>query len=188
MTQPLQKLHARWAVFVLSVLLAGVGIGLALRKRANATPPEAAAPLATAPVAPVAVTPPDGKKPELAANVQPAQPQPQDDKAHITFTTVPSTNATVVWGKTQLGRITPKQPLVVVRPRDSGPIDVMVYAPGYLPVQTRAHTYGDTRIQVKLTTPDNKQTLFGYRAPLDAGPPADQLPMSPGDTITNAPP
>ena len=76
--------------------------------------------------------------------------------------------------------ITPKQALTVVRPRDSGPLDVMVYAPGYLAVQTRAHTFEDSQIVVKLTTPENKSTLWGYRAPLDAGVlPADQVPTAP---------
>jgi hypothetical protein len=60
---------------------------------------------------------------------------------------------------------------VVVRPRDSGPLDVIVRAPGYLPVQTRAHTFADSRVTVKLTTPDQKNTLVGYREPLDAGTP-----------------
>jgi hypothetical protein len=88
-------------------------------------------------------------------------------KATITFQTMPPANATVFWGNTKLGRIKPQRPLVVVRPRDSGPLDVMIRAPGFLPVQTRAHTFGDTRLAVKLTRVEEKSTLFGYRAPLD---------------------
>jgi hypothetical protein len=90
------------------------------------------------------------------------------------------TNAKVVWGKQTLGMVTSRQPLVVTRPRDTGPLDVMVYAPGYLPVQTRAHTFEDSQIIVRLTTPENMPTLWGYRAPIDAGvAPADQLPTAP---------
>ena len=88
-------------------------------------------------------------------------------KATIIFQTVPPANATVLWGNTRLGRIKPQRPLVVVRPRDSGPLDVTIRAPGFLPVQTRAQTFGDTRLAVKLTRVDQKATLFGYRVPLD---------------------
>jgi hypothetical protein len=58
---------------------------------------------------------------------------------------------------------------VVVRPRDSGPLDLMVRAGGYLAVQTRAHTFSDSRVVVKLTRPDKKNELVGYRIPLDGG-------------------
>ena len=96
-----------------------------------------------------------------------AAPAGDPTKATIIFQTVPPANAIVLWGNTRLGRIKPQRPLVVVRPRDSGPLDVMIRAPGFLPVQTRAHTFGDTRLVVKLTRVEEKSTLFGYRAPLD---------------------
>lgn len=91
--------------------------------------------------------------------------------ARIEFTTAPPVHATVTWGNTRLGRITPQAPLVVERPRDSGPLDVIVRAQGFLPVHTRAHTFADNKLQVKLTRLDQKSTLLGYRAPLDAGTP-----------------
>jgi hypothetical protein len=87
----------------------------------------------------------------------------------ITVVTMPAVSATVTWGRTRLGRTTSRAPLVFARPRDSGPLDLMVRAPGFLPVQTRAHTFEDTKLMVKLTRPDQKSTLLGYRAPLDAG-------------------
>ena len=96
-----------------------------------------------------------------------AAPASDPTKATIIFQTMPPANATVFWGRTKLGRIKPQRPLVVVRPRDSGPLDVVIRAPGFLPVQTRAHTFGDTRLAVKLTRVEEKSTLFGYRAPLD---------------------
>ena len=125
-----------------------------------------------------------------AAAGAPAPPKPPQDpnRAHITFSTIPMTNAKVVWGKQTLGNITPKAALSIVRPRDTGPLDVMVYAPGYLPVQTRAHTFEDQQIIVKLTTPENKQTLWGYRAPIDAGvAPADQLPAPSPEDVAPTP-
>jgi hypothetical protein len=85
------------------------------------------------------------------------------------LTTTPAVTAFVSWGKKPLGKITPTKPLVVSRPRDSGPLDVVVRAEGYLPVQTRAHTFSDHRILVKLTLIEDQAELLGYRAPLDAG-------------------
>jgi hypothetical protein len=101
---------------------------------------------------------------------EPAPPPPADN-VRITFTTVPSTKKSMVyWGKKRLGIIAPHAPLVVQRPRDSGPLDVIVRSTGYLPVQTRAYTFADTKVAVKLTPPDQKKTLLGYReAPPDAG-------------------
>lgn len=122
--------------------------------------PVAAVPIATPPGTPAA--PPGAAPPAAAPAVAPTT-------ARIMFITSPAVNATVTWGKTRLGVIGPKQPLVVVRPRDSGPLDVIVRAQGYLPVHTRAHTFGDSRVIVKLTAPELKNTLLGYRAPLDAG-------------------
>lgn len=145
----------------------------------RATPPAAAAPM------------PGALPGALPAAGAPAPPKPPQDpnRARITFSTIPMTNAKVVWGKQTLGMITPKAALTIVRPRDTGPLDVMVYAPGYLPVQTRAHTFEDSQIIVKLTTPENKQTLWGYRAPLDAGvAPADQLPAPAPEDVPQQPP
>ena len=133
-------------------------VGLLLRSNAWATPP---APGAAAPAA----APPSGTA--VAAAGAPAAPVSDPTKATIIFQTVPPANAIVFWGGTRLGRIKPQRPLVVVRPRDSGPLDVVIRAPGFLPVQTRAHTFGDTRLAVKLTRVEEKSTLFGYRAPLD---------------------
>jgi hypothetical protein len=89
--------------------------------------------------------------------------------ATITIWTVPYTSANVFWGKKLLGKIMPGKPLVIVRPRDSGPLDLMVRAGGYLSVQTRAHTFNDSKLVVKLTKPDKKNELVGYRIPLDGG-------------------
>src|SRR5205814_2561913 len=91
----------------------------------------------------------------------------------IMFQTVPPEKAVVMWGKKPLGYIKgPKRPLTIERPRDSGPIDVVVRSDGYIPVHTRAYTFSDAKVFVKLTPIEEKKTLFGYREELpDAGPP-----------------
>ncbi len=88
----------------------------------------------------------------------------------IQLFTVPPKKALVTWGKKPLGRIAqPRRPLIIERPRDSGPIDLVVRAEGYIPVHTRAYTFSDSKIAVKLTQIAEKSTLLGYRAP----PPSD---------------
>jgi hypothetical protein len=146
---------------------------------------------------------------EVTTETLDAGAEQSSSTATITFMTVPYVTSVVTWGKKPLGKILPGKPLVVVRPRDSGPLDVMVRAAGYLPVQTRAHTFSDTRVQVKLTRPDKKNELLGYRIPIDAGlpdgaveggmpfydagvpgmpPPATPMPPPPAPAPTQAPP
>ena len=62
----------------------------------------------------------------------------------------------------------------MTRPRDSGPLDVVVRAEGCIPVQTRAYTFEDSKVAVKVTPNDQKNTLLGYREeiPADGGMPA----------------
>lgn len=94
---------------------------------------------------------------------------PMKTTATIMFTTVPPVQATVTWGKKRLGLIKPGYPLYVTRPRDSGPLDVVVKADGYFPVQTRAYTFNDSKMLVKLTKLEQANTLLGYRVPIEAG-------------------
>ena len=99
-----------------------------------------------------------------------AEPEPQKtgDKVNITLQTVPPRKAMVKWGNKTLGMIPVPRPLVVVRPRDSGPLDLVIRATGFLPVHTRAYTFSDSRVAIKLTTVEEKNTLFGFRAEVPA--------------------
>ena len=64
----------------------------------------------------------------------------------ITVTTnPPAKRVFVLWGKKRLGMIMPKQPLIIQRPRDSGPLDLTVQCDGYVSVQTRAFTVAALR-------------------------------------------
>jgi hypothetical protein len=128
--------------------------------------------------APGAVSPDAGAAAAAAASAAAAARAPLADKVRITFTVVPpKEKAMVYWGRKRLGPIAPHQPLIVERPRDSGPLDVIVRAQGFLSVQTRAYTFADSKVSVKLTPPDQKKTLLGYReAPPDAGAPPPATP------------
>jgi hypothetical protein len=107
-----------------------------------------------------------------AANFTPGPPSPT---VKIVFTVIPSNTkkAMVFWGKKRLGIIAPHAPLIVTRPRDSGPLDVVVKSDGFVAVQTRAYTFADTKVSVKLTKLEEKNTLLGYREelPPDGGAP-----------------
>jgi hypothetical protein len=105
-------------------------------------------------------------------------PNPPTPMVRIVFRTVPARQRSVVsWGSKRLGFIDRGKPLVIVRPRDSGPLDVVVRSEGFIPVHTRANTFDDSVIDVKLTPLDKKETIYGYKQPLppppDAGPPLD---------------
>ena len=117
----------------------------------------------------------DAVAPAAGAAPAPAPPKPQSANVRIVFTVLPSTKkATVQWGKKKLGVIAPHAPLIVQRPRDSGPLDVVVRAEECVPVQTRAYTFEDSKVAVKVTPNDQKNTLLGYReeVPADGGAPA----------------
>jgi hypothetical protein len=88
----------------------------------------------------------------------------------LTFKVIPPRRATVSWGKQKLGIIKPGETLVIQRPRDSGPMDLQVRADGCLTVHTRAYTFTDTVIAVKVTEKEEKHTIYGYREEL---PPED---------------
>ena len=125
---------------------------------------------------------------ESPAVAEPSAPKTQD-KVNITLQTVPPRKAVVKWGNKALGVIPVPRPLVVVRPRDSGPLDLVVRAAGFLPVHTRAYTFSDSRVAIKLTPVSEKNTLFGYRAEVlpDAGASPDAGAPPPAPTPAPAP-
>jgi hypothetical protein len=151
-----------------ALVVVPVGLYVGLRTSCvGATPPDAA------PAVPVL-----GAQPVLDdAGVDEVAPvEPAKTTATLVFSVQPSTvQATVTWGKKRLGIIKPGYPLTVVRPRDSGPLDLVVTAQGYIPVHTRAYTFNDQKMLVKLTKPEASNTLLGYRVPIEAGPPADAV-------------
>ena len=135
-----------------------------------------AAALALAPLALYAAVDGGATPGEAAPPAAVASPSPN---VRIIFTIVPSSKkAMVFWGKKRLGIIAPHAPLVVTRPRDSGPLDVVVKSDGFVTVQTRAYTFADSKVSVKLTKNEEKNTLLGYREelPPDGGVPPGAAP------------
>jgi hypothetical protein len=137
---------------------------------AQAAPPVPGAPPAAPPAAP-APPAPTGPVPDAGAGGD----APAADIVKITLQTIPPVKAEVWWGKKRLGIINgarrpPIKPLIIERPRDSGPIDILVKADTFLPVNTRAYTFNDNKVNVKLTLITEKHTLLGFKQALpDAG-------------------
>ena len=164
----MRGLSSRWGfrrgrLVVGAIVCLGLGaVAVALAAAPLNGPPPGGALPAGAPPLPIDVAAPPADK----------TPSPT---VRIIITVLPSTKkAMVFWGKKRLGVIAQHAPLVVQRPRDSGPLDLVVKSDGCLPVQTRAYTFGDSKFAVKLTPVEEKNTLLGYREelpPPDAGTP-----------------
>lgn len=126
---------------------------------------------------------PAGSAKEAPAEPGPVQPPlaerqvvdagpPLSPNVKLTFSTYPPRRASVSWGAKRLGFIDRGRPLVVERPRDSGPLDVIIRAQGYLPVHARAYTFNDATVEVRITPVEKKETLYGFQQPVtDAGVP-----------------
>jgi hypothetical protein len=73
----------------------------------------------------------------------------------------------VFWGRKKLG----ETPVTLERPRDSGPVDLVVRAEGFFPVHTRAYTFHNDVLYVKLTKLEDRMTLFGAKRDANEPPP-----------------
>lgn len=118
------------------------------------------------------------------AGVAPTKSNDVSSNVRINIQTVPPRRAQVRWGRKTLGTIPAPRPLIVERPRDSGPLDLVIRASGYLPVHTRVYTFTDSRVSVKLTTPEDKSTLFGYRQEIAPNPDGGVPPALPAPSAT----
>jgi hypothetical protein len=109
---------------------------------------------------------PTPREPHASAITPPSPPA----KVKIMVRTSPS-KVFVHWGKKNLGLT----PLNFERPRDSGPIDLVLRLQGYFPVRTRAYTVKNDIVSVKMVKLENRMTIFGAKAelPPDGGTPPD---------------
>ena len=172
-------LRQRWPWFIAGGALLGFLVVIAVRAASPGKPGAGEGPVST--VEGSAGTSGDGETPPSSTPIHP----PLDPKAtaadagaplspnvKLTFRTFPPRRASVMWGNKRLGFTDRGKPLVVERVRDSGPLDVVVRAQGYLPVHARAYTFNDAFVDVKITPIEKKDTLYGYQQPLaDAGVP-----------------
>lgn len=85
---------------------------------------------------------------------------PGSETVTIRVVVDPPKRARVFWGPKDLGM----SPLEIRRPRGSGPVDLILRAPGYLTVHTRAFTDRDDRVTVHLIPETEAPRMLGYRA------------------------
>ena len=143
----------------------------------------APAPAPTAPAPAVPTPPPVAPSPApvpptsvaalASARLSPDAGAPPSPNVKLVVRTFPAKKGVVLWGSKRLGFVDRNMPLVIERPRDSGPLDLVIRVTDYVPVHTRAYTFSDANIDVKITPLDKKDTIYGYKEPLppDAGVP-----------------
>jgi hypothetical protein len=146
---------------------AALALVAALSACARPTPPAPAAAPAPVPLpAPAAAAAPQPLDDEAASG--PEEPlvgeererDPRSETVTIKLFVEPRRPAHVIWGVKDLG----VAPLEITRPRDTGPLDLVVMAPGYLPLHTRAFTDRDDKITVHLYAETEAPGMLGYRA------------------------
>ena len=144
--------------------LLAVAIAIAGCSGGGAKAPPRAEP---APVAEVAVVPPPAP---LPADLEPAPPDDRADGGTVTIKLVADgrRQAHVYWGRKDLG----VAPLEIVRPRGSAPLDLLIQAPGCLPLHTRAFTDRDDTLSLRLHSEADAVGLPGYAPPAPGPSPA----------------
>jgi hypothetical protein len=123
------------------------------------------APLGAAVVPPVPALPP---APPLPDDLDPAPEPTPPSTATVTIKLVADARrqARVTWGRKDLGIA----PLEIVRPRGSAPLDLLIVAPGYLPLRTRVFTDRNDVLALRLYTEREASVLPGFSSNRDKAP------------------
>jgi hypothetical protein len=112
-------------------------------------------------------SPPPDLQSEIAQQpiAAPAQPPPTREVELVTIKLVvtPPKLAHVIWGVKDLG----VAPLELRRPRGSGPMDLLLRAPGFLTHHTRVFTDRDDTLSIRLTPENEAASTFGYQTPAE---------------------
>jgi hypothetical protein len=132
-----------------------VGALLVLAAGCGSPPPAPRAPVSEEPraAAPRAPEPPlDDEAPERTA------PLTGGPQVTIKLLAEAARKAHVFWGRKDLGLA----PLEIQRLRGSGPLDLVVNAPGFLPLHTRVFTDRDDVLSLRLYDAESARGLLGY--------------------------
>jgi hypothetical protein len=151
---------ARGRAVLLAVVVGLIGCG-----RGPAAP--AAGPPAREAPPPPPGTPPAGAAPSLEPEPEPTGSPGPVETVTIKLLADVHREAHVFWGRKDLG----VAPLELKRPRGSGPVDLLVVAPGALPVHTRVFTNRDESLPLRFYSPKEAAGLLGGRPPEPAAPP-----------------
>jgi hypothetical protein len=153
----------------LPVLFLLVAAAVACQRKAPSAPPapqQVEAPPASPPPAPKLAAPEPSVADEDLVEEAP-EANPTSETVTIKLVADQSRKARVFWGRKDLGLA----PLEVQRPRGSGPLDLVVIAPGALPLHTRVFTDRDDKLALRLYSDGEAPNLLGYRPPEAAPPP-----------------
>jgi hypothetical protein len=148
-----QKTHGGFFSATALVFALAAGCGAPGR---SPRPPAPEAPGSAPPAAPALPLPDEG--PEPAAPGSTGGPE-----VTLKLLVVANRKAHVFWGRKDLG----VAPLEIHRPRGSGPLDLLVAAPGFLPLHTRLFTDHDDTLAVRLYDEDAASSLLGH--PIGSG-------------------
>jgi hypothetical protein len=97
-------------------------------------------------------------EPEAKADA-PAAPR---SEVKLILRVVPA-DAEVWWGAKRLGIAKRGEPFEIVRPRHSGPVDLLLRASGFLPYHTRLFSDREEKLTVDLVRPDEARSLNGWK-------------------------
>jgi hypothetical protein len=175
--------RTRWSLLLATVL----AVGCAHERTAppsQTEQPTAAEALATGSSDGGEATAPPATAPVMA-NGQPSTvpPKPRPVKIKIIVRSNPP-KAFVFWGKKNLG----PTPLTIERPRDSGPVDLVIRNDGYFPLHTRAYTVRNDAVYVKLTKLEERMSLFGAKRDPNEAPPLVVPPPGAAEADATPPP
>jgi hypothetical protein len=146
------------------VTVAAIALGCGKQPSLSRPPaPAAPAPTAAPPASPqppaaptVTGETPDAEATELVGEER--DPDPASDTVTVELVADAKRKARVSWGRKDLGFA----PLTITRPRGSGPLDLLVTAPGFLPLHTRAFTDRDDKLVLHLHAVSEAPGLLGY--------------------------
>jgi hypothetical protein len=151
--------RSRWPSAANRVGLVGLGFLLACQRGAPLRPDatvltptsvtDAAAPAGASSVLPVVPVVIDREVDDEPASTADAGP-PATVRLQLRVSPV---DAEVTWGAKRLGIVKRSEPLEIVRPQHSGPVDLVVRAAGFVPHHTRLFTDADDRVTVDLVRP-----------------------------------
>jgi hypothetical protein len=141
---------------------------LACARESAPPPPPAPAPVVLAPAATDALAPTTTTDPLPDPEPPLEEPRPDAAPEMVTIKLLADQRAQahVFWGRKELGIA----PLEVMRPRGSGPLDLLVLAEGYLPLHTRAFTDRSETLALRLVPTTSASGLPGYSPPATAEP------------------
>ena len=91
------------------------------------------------------------------------------EPVYVTLTFRSSPSAQVWHGKKLLG----SSPVSIRRRKDSGPVDVVFKAAGYLKMNSRAYSWSDDVVSVRLVPVSSASSVFGYKKAVEDDEPTD---------------